>query len=370
MIVSKSVLSEKGEKMKKKTKQRISAWAAGLLSVMLALQPLEIFAEDNQEQTPVSYQLTITKPDHGMISVESLNDDDIVSNEEGKIAYSVNAGEEVKLMISADEGYTVSSIEIKDEQQNDIAAEVTENGAVYAFDMPEKNVYVNSSMEAIATEPSEPSNEDQENSSEQEEEKKNVVPDPDTGNVNEPIEEDKNSSVDLEETEEVKEVDASTENSILGANLLNAALFASPRAAATITYLGPVAYKGVTVGKFLVNGSLAFCMEHQKTSPPTGTSFSEQIYNDANIRKVLYYGYGGPKQWPGFSGDEAQGIVVTTNALSYFYSGPGSLNGNPFLADNWLAPLGDFLRFVQSAPDVGPSDISLSKTWLLLLSLL
>lgn len=32
--------------MKKKTKQRISAWAAGLLSVMLALQPLEIFAED------------------------------------------------------------------------------------------------------------------------------------------------------------------------------------------------------------------------------------------------------------------------------------------------------------------------------------
>lgn len=123
------------KKKTKKTKQRISAWAAGLLSVMLALQPLEIFAEDNQEQTPVSYQLTITKPDHGMISVESLNDDDIVSNEEGKIAYSVNAGEEVKLMISADEGYTVSSIEIKDEQQNDIAAEVTENGAVYAFDV-------------------------------------------------------------------------------------------------------------------------------------------------------------------------------------------------------------------------------------------
>lgn len=85
MIVSKSVLSEKGEKMKKKTKQRISAWAAGLLSVMLALQPLEIFAEDNQEQTPVSYQLTITKPDHGMISVESLNDDDIVSNEEAPL---------------------------------------------------------------------------------------------------------------------------------------------------------------------------------------------------------------------------------------------------------------------------------------------
>lgn len=347
--------------MKKKTKQRISAWAAGLLSVMLALQPLEVFAEDNQEQTPVSYQLTITKPDNGMISVESLNDDDIVSNEEGKIAYSVDAGEEVKLMISADEGYTVTSIEIKDEQQNDIAAEVTENGAVYAFDMPEKNVYVNSSMEAIATEPSEPSNEDQENSPEQEEEKKNEVPDPVTGNVNEPSEEDKNSSVDLEETEEVKEEDASTEN--LGANLLNTALFASPRAAATITYLGPVTYKGVSVGKFLVNGGLAFCMEHQKTSPPTGTSFSEQIYNDANIRKVLYYGYGGPKQWPGFSGDEAQGIVVTTNALSYFYSGPGSLNGNPFLADNWLAPLGDFLRFVQSASDISSAEMSLSKSY-------
>ncbi|MFQ8899913.1 MAG: thioester domain-containing protein [[Clostridium] scindens] len=130
-----------------------------------------------------------------------------------------------------------------------------------------------------------------------------------------------------------------------------------------IIYSGPVTYRGVSVGQFTINGQIAFCLEHKKTSPTTGTSFHEEIYNDANIRKTLYYGYQGHEQWAGFSGDHAQGVVVTTCALSYFYSGSGSLGGNPFLGDNWLAPLGDFIRFVQSAPDVGITDISLSKTY-------
>lgn len=135
----------------------------------------------------------------------------------------------------------------------------------------------------------------------------------------------------------------------------------NPRA--TITYLGPITYKGVTVGQFNVNGHLAFCMEHKKTSPPTGTPFQEQIYNDPNIRKVLYYGYGGHGQWGGFSGDRAQGIVVTTCALSYYYVGPDSLGGNPFLGDRWLAPLGDFLNFIQSQSDIPTNDISLSGSY-------
>lgn len=342
--------------MKKKTKQKISAWAAGLLSLMLAVQPLQAFAEEEQEQVPVSYQLTIAKPDNGTISAD-FPDEEIISDEEDKRIYSVDSGEEVKITISAEEGYTVSFFEIKDELLNDIAAEVTENGTVYTFDMPEANVNVNCSFDAVITEQNEPSGTDREDSSDKEEEKNEETPD--VENEEEPAQVEENEEEEEQEKEEVK----INTDSIFSSNLLGAALFASPRSANTITYLGPITYKGVTVGKFLVNGSLAFCMEHKKTSPPTGTAFAEQVYNDANIRKVLYYGYGGPKQWGGFSGDEAQGIVVTTEALSYFYSGPGSLGGNPFLADNWQAPLGDFLRFVQSAPDVGPTDISLSKSY-------
>lgn len=98
--------------MKKKTKQKISAWAAGLLSLMLAVQPLQAFAEEEQEQVPVSYQLTIAKPDNGTISAD-FPDEEIISDEEDKRIYSVDSGEEVKITISAEEGYTVSFLKSK-----------------------------------------------------------------------------------------------------------------------------------------------------------------------------------------------------------------------------------------------------------------
>lgn len=58
---------------------------------------------------------------------------------------------------------------------------------------------------------------------------------------------------------------------------------------ATVTYNGKVTYGGSTVGNFSVNGIQAFCIDHDKSTPPTGTSVSIETLNDTNIAKCLYY---------------------------------------------------------------------------------
>ena len=334
--------------MKKNTK-KISSWIAMAFSVILAVQPLSVLADSDTSGIDVaetssvdvsSPELTVVNSDYGTVNMLNFGEDQIIDQDEYSTTYKVNTGEKVEFSVSPLEGYSVSEIELQDDQKQNIDFTKKEKEeAAYSFEMPENNVQLDVHFEIIDTE----NKGNQEVSGEEEKKDKTL---------------EESVIVDKEKANESSVVETD-EGALLSASLLSGAA----RAGATITYLGPVSYKGVRVGKFLVNGSLAFCMEHKKTSPATGTSFSEQIYNDANIRKVLYYGYNGPKQWSGFSGDESQGIVVTTNALSYFYSGPSSLNGNPFLADNWLAPLGDFIKYIQSAPDVEKTDLSLSKSY-------
>ncbi|MCU6747526.1 SpaA isopeptide-forming pilin-related protein [Faecalicatena acetigenes] len=129
-----------------------------------------------------------------------------------------------------------------------------------------------------------------------------------------------------------------------------------------IVYNGQVTYSGTTVGAFTVNGNIAYCMEHLKPTPDTGTDFYEKTYGDENVRKVLYYGWAGQEQWSGFTSYE-QGVVCTSLALSYYYSGPDSLGGDPFLGDNWMWPLGDFIRYCESQENIESNDMSLSKTY-------
>lgn len=57
-------------------------------------------------------------------------------------------------------------------------------------------------------------------------------------------------------------------------------------------------------------------MDHKKTTPPGNTSVESDVYNDDNILKCLYYGWGGDQPWS-FS-SESQGIVYTTLALDHF----------------------------------------------------
>ncbi len=87
-----------------------------------------------------------------------------------------------------------------------------------------------------------------------------------------------------------------------------------------VKYHGKLTYSGSTVGDFTVNGKQAFCMAHELPTPGNDTKMTAEIYDNVTIRKVLYYGWSGPKQWSGFK-SRAQGVVVTSLTLSHYYYG-------------------------------------------------
>lgn len=63
-----------------------------------------------------------------------------------------------------------------------------------------------------------------------------------------------------------------------------------------VTYKGAISSMGTTCGKFTIKGKDAFCAEHAKPTPPTGTKItSTKLVTNNKMRKALYYGYGGPK---------------------------------------------------------------------------
>ncbi len=94
------------------------------------------------------------------------------------------------------------------------------------------------------------------------------------------------------------------------------------------------AYEGSTrVGRFSVNGKAAFCCDHEKFTPPTGTKASASVGNSADVAKVLYYGYAGPEQWSGFA-DSSSALVATSLALDHYFnngSGDGSASYSEFM---------------------------------------
>lgn len=86
-----------------------------------------------------------------------------------------------------------------------------------------------------------------------------------------------------------------------------------------IKYNGQVKYGQSIVGDFTVNGEQAFCFEHAKSTPASGTPYgSESPYNNAKIQRALYYGWDGPENV--FS-NRSQGIVITSQIVSRIYSG-------------------------------------------------
>ena len=106
-------------------------------------------------------------------------------------------------------------------------------------------------------------------------------------------------------------------------NLLKAATY-------NVTYNGKVKYGKSTVGDFMVDGARAFCIDHVKPTPPTGAVTTKEIYNNTDIAKCLYYGWGGAEQWGGFE-NEAHGIVATSLALDYYNNGNLYNDGKSFI---------------------------------------
>lgn len=73
-------------------------------------------------------------------------------------------------------------------------------------------------------------------------------------------------------------------------------VWAESATGAKVSYKGPVSSMGTTCGKFKIKGRDAFCAEHPKATPPTGTKItSTKLVTNNKMRKALYYGYGGPE---------------------------------------------------------------------------
>lgn len=104
----------------------------------------------------------------------------------------------------------------------------------------------------------------------------------------------------------------------------------------TLKYNGKISWSGNIVGDFTIGGQQAFCMQHPVATPGNNTKLTTSIYNDSNIRKVLYYGWEGPEQWSGLTSKE-KGVVITSLSLSYFYYGDKSTND-----------IDDFLDYIKN----------------------
>ena len=122
------------------------------------------------------------------------------------------------------------------------------------------------------------------------------------------------------------------------------------KAAGGAQYYGGVKYKNTTVAHFTIDGQPAFCMQHGVTAPTTGIEYTSSIYEDENIRRILYYGWQGQEQWNGFDGNENKGIVITSLALShYYYNNPANINTSYYIGMG----LKDFIDYcnANSIPD-------------------
>ncbi len=81
---------------------------------------------------------------------------------------------------------------------------------------------------------------------------------------------------------------------------------------------------------FTVNGKIAYCLQSQKASPPSGSYVAQVLDSNKNLQKVLYYGYGGAGDLTGsyLSGkSEDEKYVYTHIAASYAYAGEAGFTG-------------------------------------------
>lgn len=98
----------------------------------------------------------------------------------------------------------------------------------------------------------------------------------------------------------------------------------------TVTNYEKVSYGQSIVGKFEVDGHMAFCAQHSKSTPAKGSITGQATLNNNElVRKVLYYGYGGPGQLNDMTGN--YGWVMTTLGLSKAYTGTGGPSATNFV---------------------------------------
>ena len=115
---------------------------------------------------------------------------------------------------------------------------------------------------------------------------------------------------------------------------------------------------------FTVNGKIAYCLQSQKASPPSGSYVAQVLDSNKNLQKVLYYGYGGAGDLTGsyLSGKtEDEKYVYTHIAASYAYAGEAGFTGCNYndLVNAGVIAYINYL-FGQEEPPKG--ELSLSST--------
>lgn len=160
-------------------------------------------------------------------------------------------------------------------------------------------------------------------------------------------------------TEEVSETYFPESGMILSAKPKASGFLRSAKPKASdLVYSGKVNYHGYQVGKFKVGNKDAFCIQHSKYNPPSGTSYTISTWNNETAKKILYYGYKGQKPWSGFESD-IHGQVLTSMALSYLIEGKSE--GSSYL---WSASGGKLQKFYDycKGASLPNTSLSFSKT--------
>lgn len=127
----------------------------------------------------------------------------------------------------------------------------------------------------------------------------------------------------------------------------------------TVTFYEMVSYGQSIVGKFEVDGRMAFCSQHSRPTPakgaPTGTP---RLINNDMMRKALYYGYGGPGQLSNMTGN--YGWVVTSLALSRANGDKGGNLSNDFYnqISNMPTPPSGFKVYLVSTNGGSTQDLA------------
>lgn len=134
----------------------------------------------------------------------------------------------------------------------------------------------------------------------------------------------------------------------------NLIVYAAESETATVTYRGKITYGQSSCGYFSVKNNIAFCCEHDKPTPSTGTEVTITTIQHPKISKALYYGWGGVEQWSGFK-NESHGIVAMSLLIDYYYNG-GTLSSNR------ESICGDFMSFLDAQKNLSDSTIYLYKT--------
>ena len=127
----------------------------------------------------------------------------------------------------------------------------------------------------------------------------------------------------------------------------------------TVTYYEMVSYGQSTVGKFEVDGKMAFCAEHSQTTPAKGSPTGQATLNNNElVRKVLYYGYGGPEQLTDMTGN--YGWVMTSLGLSKAYTGTGGSNATNFVnrVSNLPSPPSSFEVYIVQTNGGSTQDLA------------